>query len=227
MSKKLLMNNYSENGLMPVMNGLICWLDGRDGSGTDTVWRDRCNNGNDASMTCNFNPLYHEWDGKKFIVKQDTTNFKTGFKNKLYGYKTLEFTFMIKAEKTYPYIFSSPRRNIRMCLHGSNVIQYTLANNGILSYIDSDFNLGIQYTITITISNNLTLYVNGIKHTQRDDHTGTPEDGPFYIFCDQYASDLSARQLVGHYCSFKAYNRALTEEEIQQNYEYEQSIERG
>ena len=51
MSRKLLMNNYSENGLSPVMDGLICWLDGRDGRNGDTVWKDRSGNGNDFEVT--------------------------------------------------------------------------------------------------------------------------------------------------------------------------------
>ena len=46
MSKKLLMNNYVSNGLMPVMDGLICWLDARDYDGTN-VLRDRSGNSND------------------------------------------------------------------------------------------------------------------------------------------------------------------------------------
>ena len=37
-----MMNNYSENGLMPVMDGLVCWLDGRDYNGENTV-KDRVN----------------------------------------------------------------------------------------------------------------------------------------------------------------------------------------
>lgn len=39
MSKKLLMNHASNNGLLPIMDGLICWLDGSDGGGRNCMGR--------------------------------------------------------------------------------------------------------------------------------------------------------------------------------------------
>lgn len=45
-----MMNNQSENGLSPVRDGLICWLDGRDGKGRETIWRDKTENNNDFEL---------------------------------------------------------------------------------------------------------------------------------------------------------------------------------
>ena len=36
-----MMNNYSENGMLPIMDGLICWLDARDLKEWDIIWKDR------------------------------------------------------------------------------------------------------------------------------------------------------------------------------------------
>lgn len=179
-------------------------------------------------MVCDFDPTYHEWDGKKFIVKRSSHTLKTGFTNTLYDYKTLEFDFKIMNFTNYPYLFSNLSRKTRMLLQNSSALRYTRNNDGkLFEYGDYIFNLQKRYIVTVTLLDDTVIfYING-KKIITDKQKGTVEDGITYIFCDQYNSDLTARQLIGCYHSFKAYNRALTEKEVQQNYIYEQSIERS
>lgn len=98
MPKKLMMNNYSENGLIPVMDGLICWLDGRDGKGTDTIWKDRSKNGNDFELNGFTFTGDNGWTGR---------NLKTNFheyaisKISLPTEYTIEVDFFVDGVKWY------------------------------------------------------------------------------------------------------------------------------
>ena len=79
---------------------------------------------------------------------------------------------------------------------------------------------------------NTKLYIDGdINSTRELGITRFDDYNPFILIGSGSDRDKAAttigRRSRFNYNSLKIYNRALTEEEIQQNYLYEQSIERG
>lgn len=218
MPKKLLMNNYSENGLMPVMDGLICWLDGRDGKTGDTIWKDRSGNGNDATVTnC-------EWTGKALKTTSDLSAFLVS-KEMIDGDDT-PFTLEIYFSR---YATDRPGRAENVIMANSakqwwdstsiyfqgSMLFYDTGRNTLVT--NSEFNKAYQVTIAKYHANSRKAFVNGkfIGMTVRY------SDGIAFF------GNYDSTKMKGNYYSIRLYNRVLTEEEIQQNYLYEQSIERG
>ena len=56
MPKKLLTNNHSEQRIMPVTDGLICWYDGRDVQ-MGNIWNNRVENGLNISIFNSFSQM--------------------------------------------------------------------------------------------------------------------------------------------------------------------------
>ena len=62
---------------MPVTDGLICWLDGRDGENGDNIWRDRSGNGNDGILYNFDESSFHNG----YLVSKNVINYIELFKN--------------------------------------------------------------------------------------------------------------------------------------------------
>lgn len=221
MSRKLLMNNYSENGLMPVTDGLICWLDGRDYRNGETIWRDRSGNDNNADVTnCQGTgfSLRTTDNTSEFLVSRTLINNT----NKPY---TLEVYFkvndrplgsnenIILANSTKVWSLSTS-----LYLNISKRLFYDNGNNTILTA--DNFEINNPYFISITKKSlqSRECFLNGISVDIND--TFITNGINFLGNCD----DL---KIKGDYYSIKLYNHVLSEEEIMQNYQYEQSIQRG
>lgn len=230
MSKKLLMNNYSENGLMPVTDRLICWLDGRDGSETDSVWKDRSGNGNDFELK-GFTFLGEDcWTG---------TNLKVNFSQ--YATKNIslaeEYTIevdvfvdgTISNEQTVFFYFGDGNTSgaWRECVFRKEDhvprahFQVIHSNKSIVL----DTHASKRYRLTIMGKrDSIALYIDDIKqYVETINNVISGLTANFYLGCNWELN----RFCKARFNSVKIYNKVLTEEEIQQNYLYEQSIERG
>lgn len=215
--------------LEPIRNGLVCWLDGRDGSGTDTTWVDRSGNGNDATIYGgNFN------DSSLRIVGYATLNNAT--KN-LKEY-TLEFFYKTNNTITWNAIFTN--RSL-----GSNGYSLNLNGHNVISFYNGTEykNISLGFTgillerVCFTVvcvsdgsNTKFTFYKNGVKGYERTLPL-TISDSDIMAINTRSQNDgapvFPRDNRDNNWYSFKSYNRALTEAEIQQNYEYEQSIIRG
>lgn len=219
MTKKLLMNNYSENGLMPVMDGLICWLDGRDGEFGDTVWKDRSGNGNDATVTnC-------VWTGKALKTTSDLSEFLVS-KEMISGDNdpyTLEVYFsryatdrpnvaenVIMANSVKEWGYSTS-----LYIRG-NKLFYDVGNQTLVD--NSEFNKPYQVAISKVHLTSRKSFVDG---------NFIQEANGFVVKEISFFGNWGTEKIKGYYYSIRLYNRVLTEEEVKQNYLYEQSIERG
>lgn len=216
MSRKLLMNNYSENGLSPVMDGLICWLDGRDGRNGDTVWKDRSGNGNDFEVTnC-------QWG--ETSLKTHTTS----------SYFNLEKLLINRNDDFCLDIYFKQSINQVGKLRVINANSESAWGNGSSIFIENDnkifyyesivFNKivefgSINYISILRLNNEITIYFNGVKYkTNRNANHSINVLGN---------GNWNNSIMLGDYYSIRLYSKSLTEEEIQQNYLYEQSIKRG
>lgn len=228
----LLEDDYSEKGLMPVMDGLVCWLDGRDGSGTERLWKDRSGNGNDCTLHKNMEfSNTNGWTGNSLLVDGKSCSY-----GELHTMKNMagnNWTFELK--------FNNEKYNIGLL---SNMNSYRKTGFSVFHYNNIGFEIRNKQseskqfpfefinnnTVTITISENgeVKLYKNGV-----------------YLFTAQYdmLSNGNFPYNAGGWCvgtygnssygmrgeifSLRIYNRVLKEKEVQQNYEYEQTIKRG
>lgn len=216
MSKKLLMNNYSENGLMPVMDGLVCWLDGRDGKIGDTIWKDRSGNGSDAEI------IGCEWTGFSLKINNNSDQFlvsKTLIDDNNKPY-TLEVYF--KRNFTTRGATNVILANTSKQWYGStsiyidvNRLYFDMGNQT----LTADYTNNKPYQVAITKSNQVSRkgFLNG---EFVNEHSRT-------TYTISFLGNWDDNKMMGEYYSIRLYNRALTEEEIKQNYLYEQSIERS
>lgn len=213
MSKKLLMNNYSENGLMPVTDGLICWLDSRDEcDGNKTVDRIGLNNFLLEGITAS----------NLFCLENHALLSENSF---ILGNNfSIQLTINIKEIESFGLLLShANERNIFKICHRNNskLGCYTVATGGIdnglpiIKDTKQIISVNIEKGIISLFDNNLlSSSINSLNNI----------DGKFRIGATvRNGYDGSNFTLY----SLKIYDRSLTEEEIKQNYLYEQSIERG
>ena len=207
----------------PVKDGLIAWLDGRDGGYENYIWKDRSGNGNDIDMT----PLkdYIDWDGSSYIIKPGSQNLLSSAieANCPNGY-TVEVDF----EADFGF------GNMR-AFGGSHYIETNL-NKDIfyttprLCYINEDVKKEIDIEvvnrqrmhIAYSISpDSLNIYINGLKVVQEmgEDFTFTPET-TFFIGNDEENNEHVRIN------SIKIYERQLSNKEIGLNHKYDKLINR-
>lgn len=237
MAKKLMMNNYSENGMLPIIDGLVCWLDGRDYSGGGLV-KDRV--GSNKFVTTNITST-----GYSFLYNNTSSLITTTFNDNEDMYKLFnsDFTLCITekiskpiANLTYPrlvnfneYETNSPYQLIYQPDSDKKSMQF--CNSKIESYsvfksIDICNDVSKKNIVFVKRGNQVIFYKNGEKYeTILDDSNA--DINLFRITIGQAYNATNTRAYSGDIYSFMAYNRALTEEEIQYNYLYEQSIDRG
>lgn len=257
MSKKLLMNNYAENGLMPVTDGLICWLDARDVENGNAVWVDRSGNGNDGLLRgFTFDEKTNGRIGNSLIfdgqecnvlieIKRlplfEGNNFSIQANAKIPPYSYAQRLFQRRdTSKTYRYYImylgsgSSSHPDVNN--GAGNKIQFATTDYGLYNYgviTKQEVINNTRKDVSLTIDGvNTKLYIDGdVNSTRELGITRFDDYNPFIVIGsgsdrDKATTDIGKRSKF-NYNSLKIYNRALTDEEIQQNYEYEQSIERG
>ena len=222
MTRKLLMNNYVKNGLMPVTDGLIGWYDARYRNSDDTYLIDRSNNGNDIS--CKYSGRY--------VVNNDSIDLQSP------GYtEGIDYTKYINGEVTILYCNKILNNGRLMCMSGFylNNFGWWIIGSSYQSnvwykgtkYIDDHDNRTIipigKNMIGLSISpTKIKMYLNGNLIYEKTISINMKELRLALFGINVYGNGTSYK-----YYSSYVYNRALTDEEIMQNYQYEQSIQRG
>lgn len=241
MGKKLMMNNinnYSENGLLPVTDGLVCWLDGRDYSGTNSV-KDRikkkmftCNNiinkKNAFVYDKSDSTIFTEFNSDENMYNLFNSDFTLCFVDKLdiaivaintathSAYPRLIHFNDFSGNSPYQLSYNGERNN--MTIHDSNIV-----DNNIFKKININNNLSKKSIVIVKRKNTISAYLNGNKY----ETTSISNNNINLERLTLGNTYLANRAYYGNIYSFMAYNKALTAEEIQQNYLYEQQIQRG
>ena len=218
MSKKLLMNNYSENGLMPVMEGLICWLDDRDDREGNRI-NDRVGL-NDFLLEGDFGDKPYHLSNKHKFFSEKAFSLANQF--------SISMTVNISSIGSYGCLLiresakGSPYSTFKIGNRNNNKIGFYSSMAGAVNKgVDILLNRVINFTI---VFKNDSIYFYDYEKVADSPISKFSFSHPIQIGSYEYsATDRSNFMLH----SVKIYNRALTEKEIQQNYLYEQSIERG
>lgn len=195
--------------MFPVQNGLICWLDAMDGKAGDTLLKDRTSYGHNLIVE-NFQQEYG-FTGTSIKVKQ--SKIGTSNNNALYiangGFKTPCKSFCICIERhntNQPwYIFDGRGLNgqgssTNHCFSGNTGSSYDNSKtrrDGVLTYNNSNLDINKKTFLYFELKEAELFTLSILMRYSKNENT----EGEFY--------------------SLYAYNRALTEEEILQNMEYE------
>ena len=195
--------------MFPVQNGLICWLDAMDGKAGDTLLKDRTSYGHNLIVE-NFQQGYG-FTGTSIKVKQGKIG--TSNNNALYiangGFKTSCKSFCICIERhntNQPwYIFDGRGLNgqglsTNHCFNGNTGSSYDNSKtrrDGVLTYDNSNLDTNKKTFLYFELKEAELFTLSILMRFSKNENT----EGEFY--------------------SLYAYNRALTEEEILQNMEYE------
>lgn len=236
----LLEDDYSENGLMPVIDGLICWLDGRDYDGTNSV-KDRINkkmfmckniiNQKNAFVyDKSDSTIFTEFNSDENMYNLFNSDFTLCFEDQIdraiveytsathSAYPRLIHFNDFSGNSPYQLSYNGERYQLnRMTIHDSNIV-----NNNIFTNICINDNVSKKAIVIVKRKNTISVYLNGKKY-ETVNVSNNIINLERLTLGNVYNSN---RTYYGKIYSFMVYNRALTEEEIQQNYEYEQSIER-
>lgn len=222
MTRKLLMNNYVKNGLMPVTDGLIGWYDARYRNSDDTYLIDRSNNGNHISCFNNNNIISND-----FIVVNHTA-----YSNQL------DYTNYINGEVTILYYVDCIVTGRLLCMSGhyetnlawwisptvDDTINVWYKNNQYINCSNLKTRIPIgKNMIGLSISAmKIKVYLNGVLIYDATTVINLKELKLGLFGISGYPNNINYK-----YYSSYVYNRVLTDEEIMQNYQYEQSIKRG
>ena len=195
--------------MFPVQNGLICWLDAMDGKAGDTLLKDRTSYGHNLIVE-NFQQGYG-FTGTSIKVKQSESS--TSNNNALYiangGFKTSCKSFCICIERhntNQPwYIFDGREldgqgSSTNHCFNGNTGFSYDNSKtrrDGVLTYNNSNLDTNKKTFLYFELREAELFTLSILMRYSKNENT----EGEFY--------------------SLYAYNRALTEEEILQNMEYE------
>lgn len=234
----MLLEDYSENGLSPVMDGLVCWFDAKDGENGINQIKDRTQYNNILTLD-NFT-----WDSSNGFDKNILKITKEQTVRSLIDSSTFDID-NCTIEYHGKIYWSSPRShdelifslnpttqfvNLRFYSIGSNGNKFiAIAGNYV---INPSFNLQncIGDTLSIIISkssdNDGYYYINNQKFIFNTTNIKREDSKPYDLYFGENNS-VNAYKVVQDFHSIRIYNRVLTEEEIQENYLYEQSINRG
>lgn len=220
MSKKLLMNNYSENGLLPIMDGLVCWLDAYDIETGDTLWKDRSGNGNDFKIVGSpviKNGYFHFAQSKPYArcesleVDIDSVTVQCSLKDIKFNRNS--YIYSIEGYRGFNL---SNFNNLRLNAASANRELYrsttTIPFESFVTGISEKFAINLRQEGVFNIRKNFSIpiskRISGMEIGKECNYGG-------------------GSGLEGCIGLLLVYDRPLTEEEIEYNYRYSQSIQRG
>lgn len=222
-----------------VKDGLFCWLDARDGKGTETTWIDRSGNGNNAFLVgFNFdsnngwinNSL--KFNGVNTYVELITIASKINFK-KDFTIQVNISDFSANQSKNadllcftgYPVGLSLSVYLDRFCVKDWNFITPTFMPYTFLKTL-TDSKVGFTITHSV-IEKKIKIYIDGVQ-TLENTYTDLTDKYTenYYLKLGGTGHSGFTGQVSGNYSSLILYTKCLTEKEIQQNIEYENSIDR-
>ena len=201
--------NLNDNNIMDyVSNGLVLLLDGvkntRNGHSTNTsIWEDLSGNNNDLTL--------------ENVVSNSNNMYLDGIKSKVYSEKALdvvsvEMVLELEEKNDFVYIASFGNNSKSMAWSpvsdkgfslGHQKKKYFVENLYKKSSISVQYNPDLMYLNSEKLTNNLAV-----------ESWGTPSTYP--IAFGFYGS--AAYRMKGKIYSIRIYNRALTEDEVKNNY---------
>lgn len=236
MSKKLLFNNYTVNGLLPAQDGLVCWLDAFDlttySGGIE--WNDRTGHNNgivreDPNVVSVNNGILH---AKSIVDIPNPTKGLTNYTVEI-GYEDLKVGYWLglwgntsaKAGNTSDgnsfyqlndtigsYPLEKTTSNKTGITGGKNYITFSYYGSGLKIYHNGE--------LLSTQENN----ISGILNTSNADYLCFMGRKPNSV-SPTTSSGTDAKRAKWYY--IRIYNKTLTDEEISNNYNYELSLQRG
>lgn len=239
MSKKLLMNKFSVNGLLPIQEGLVCWLDAFDLTSytVNSVWLDRTGNNNNGTVN-KLNDFQSIGNGileAKSLVNipnpikgLSTFSIEIGYQDNGTGYWSGLCGF-------YSGSTSTGHKGLSL-IHINK--SYDLYPFNILPPSKEDINGGKNYVILVINSNDVTIYHNTTKFTSVNTITKCnkeilPSEANNLCFMARKPNTANENTTDGaefrlnKWYYIRIYNKALTEEEVLNNYNYEMTLGRG
>lgn len=205
------MMNNSSSGLLPIMDGLICWLDGRYGHTNTKYWIDKTGNKNDVTFKEDtvFKDNYLILDGINYGSMPNILHNKNcGIFIKFRVDIDYEGFVHILCKSTFAITLSINLNRFRLYnYHG----------------VDGDTNTpelekGKDHVIYV---GDTFLMIDGLFYNKNYSNSSDPIEEV------QLGAYRNGQIMKGRIYSIMIYNRSLTKEEVQYNYLYEQSIERG
>lgn len=219
MSRKLMMNNIESSVLSPVTSDLLCWLDDRDGYESSRV-HDR--------MGLNDFLLEGDFSSNPYVLN-NAHKFYSENSFALSGLFTISMTVTIGSIGTYGLLFAEERAKATQPSkfkisnrNNTKIGLYSATTGGVNEGVPIIFNTPID--ITMTFNNKLVSIYDSKVITQTTVNNQSLIN--YRVQLGSYgngAGDISNFKLH----SLKVYNRVLSDAEILQNYNYEQSITRG
>ena len=208
----------------PIMDGLICWLDGGDLTSGDTVWNDRTNNQNNFQLynTSSFSytgkGLKNNSNGYATLSKVITFNeYTIEIKHRRHSWQTDSLLFNAKRSgKNYDIILGYAYSNAYQCYSNSSPSHYEISRDNVA------LNKDITLTWVVRASERK-LYMDGVYYASATNSSGHESVDIASIDLFKYNNVCCNATIY----SIKIYNRALSEDEIQKNAEYEDTIDRS
>lgn len=237
MSKKLLMNSFSggsSEGLTPVQNGLVCWLDAFDltSFAYNITWHDRTSNRNNGTLSSESGEL-----GNGYIQAKGVVNIPNPTKG------LNEYTVEIGYEDVALKYWCGLWGNTSKAGNSPDGVSFYQQENRIMTYplnitVPDKTNLqGGKNYVTVTFSSiDFKIYINGefyFKKVYDDGGTVYPSKANYFCFMSRKPNTVDedtntgADSFENKWYFLRIYNRTLTEEEIFNNYNYELSLKRG
>lgn len=223
-----------------VQENLICWLDGRDGSASQTDWSDRTTNKNDMILkgfsfdtSSGWTGTGLKFDGIKDYCEAVTPNQIKGYGTKNPNFITVCLNVTInQISKTQQDLLSLMSTNKgRFILLQDNDITYqkvSLNKTGVIAEVGETYDLVYIYRSNVHVATDIqrsAIYVNNVLKFENKSNAHSIIDTSSFNFSmgSEGGTTAFANMTVN---SVKIYDGELTDEQIRQNYEYEKSIQR-
>lgn len=222
MSKKLLFNNPNNSGdgnaELPVTDGLVCWLDAKDLSNGDTVWKDRSTRGNDATLT---GFTFDETNG---IVNPGKIKMKQGAKISLPSQLRFQSIYVGYTDGNIDDqidIIGTKPRTARFCLRYGDYYPYP-----------SQLSMAKAHNFPLTNDPYHGYFGRFLKSFPIETFRTMQKN----LYLQFSTNNIHQNPIIGYDTNSKAnteysfiliYNRPLSEEEINLLFDYETKIERG
>ena len=210
----------------PIINGLVCWLDGRDYDSGSTTWNDRSGLGNHGTLS-NTNGVSSN-SGVLFngqVLVNNVTKNLTDY--------TIMIHFKLITNSFWSGIFGNTSGSGGASIYNSSmdiIGVYANSNEGKRYYtVNSEKIVSIIIRCT---EGNWKVYVNDIS-SPRIIYSVNVTDADYMNLCSRKPNNPSANDTdfkdsqENEWYSFKFYNRVLTEDEIKHNLAYEEEIGRN
>ena len=210
----------------PIMDGLVCWLDGRDYVSGSTIWNDRSGLGNHGTLS-NTNGVSSN-SGVIFkgqVLVNNVTKNLTDY--------TIMIHFKLLTNSFWSGIFGNTSGNGGASIINRSKSSITLYGGSF--EINRNYILNSENIVSIIIrytEGKWEVYINNISSPTITQSVNVTDADYMNLCCrkpnNPAANDSDFRDSRQNlWYSFKFYNRVLTEDEIKHNLAYEEEIGRN